>query len=347
MVKTVIALCLLAAIAGISASPLVKPQVPYALRNSYKYFWHPSENGGVMPALLEGGRKLTRADETDIHFHLYTLNDRSGHELTIGDDANFDRSPYVAGAPLKIISHGFGSSASSGPGYGIRDAYFAANKNYNVIVINWEKIAASPWYDTAAAGTKLVGEKTGRLVLYLLARRVVTLDQVHVLGHSLGSHVAGWCGSLIGAGQLGRITALDPALPLFGEKPDSDRIDPSDAAFVDVIHVAGGNILEGGLAFTDPRGHADFYPNGGEPSQPGCVGNDAFGSCSHGMGNKFFEESVGNSNAFMSCQCNTWQEFNTGSCPCTTRANMGDNVSRGTRGRFYLKTNSLRPYSQS
>jgi hypothetical protein len=33
--------------------------------------------------------------------------------------------------------------------------------------------------------------------------------------------------------------------------------------------VAGGTLLEGGLAFKEPRGHVDFYPNSGLPPQPG------------------------------------------------------------------------------
>jgi len=46
---------------------------------------------------------------------------------------------------------------------------------------------------------------------------------------------------------------MDPALPLFGVAPDSGRIDPSDAALVDVIHTAGDT-----LGFMEPRGHIDF-----------------------------------------------------------------------------------------
>jgi hypothetical protein len=43
-----------------------------------------------------------------------------------------------------------------------------------------------------------------------------------------------------------------------------DRLDPSDALFVDVIHTNGG--LNGDL---EQCGHVDFYMNGGI-SQPGC-----------------------------------------------------------------------------
>lgn len=43
----------------------------------------------------------------------------------------------------------------------------------------------------------------------------------------------------------------------------------TDAAFVDVIHTDGGI-----FGFPNPLGHADFYPNGGKPPQPGCsLGN--------------------------------------------------------------------------
>lgn len=55
------------------------------------------------------------------------------------------------------------------------------------------------------------------------------------------------------------IPALDPALPLFGGRDDTQRIDPTDAAFVDVFHTSMGTLLDGGLSFTEPRGHVDFY----------------------------------------------------------------------------------------
>lgn len=57
---------------------------------------------------------------------------------------------------------------------------------------------------------------------------------------------------------------LDPALPLFSSDPVG-RLDPTDAAFVDIIHTCAGY-----LGYSQPCGHVDFYPNGGTYRQPGC-----------------------------------------------------------------------------
>lgn len=62
------------------------------------------------------------------------------------------------------------------------------------------------------------------------------------------------------------ISGLDPALPLYTFQSKNQRLCPSDAAFVDIIHTDGGVL---GLPF--PMGHADFFPNGGVGLQPGCV----------------------------------------------------------------------------
>lgn len=44
------------------------------------------------------------------------------------------------------------------------------------------------------------------------------------------------------------------------------HLTPSDAEFVDVIHTDGGV-----FGFPVALGHADFFPNGGFPLQPGCT----------------------------------------------------------------------------
>lgn len=92
-----------------------------------------------------------------------------------------------------------------------------------------------------------------------------------MIGHSLGSHVAGAMGRYFG-GKLGRITALDPAGPGF-TKAQSDTVSRKDAKFIDAIHTNGR-----ALGFFYPRGHVDFYPNFGRV-QPGCEVLDFIVSC--------------------------------------------------------------------
>ena len=88
---------------------------------------------------------------------------------------------------------------------------------------------------------------------------------IHLIGHSLGAHVAGAAGSMF-KGRIARITGLDPALPSFDHFKEADqRLDETDAQFVDIIHTCAGT-----LGLFSPIGHVDFYPNGGTPSQPGC-----------------------------------------------------------------------------
>lgn len=93
------------------------------------------------------------------------------------------------------------------------------------------------------------------------------MQSIHLIGHSLGAHAAGFAGSFTSA-RVSRISGLDPALPGFEITAGPElRLDPTDAEFVDVIHTCGGV-----LGFYEPLGHVDFYPNGGVPSQPGCNG---------------------------------------------------------------------------
>lgn len=66
----------------------------------------------------------------------------------------------------------------------------------------------------------------------------------------MGAHIAGYAGEKLAAlrkRKLGRITALDPAQPLFQGMPNFVRLDPGDADFVDVIHTDAKSFLMGGI----------------------------------------------------------------------------------------------------
>jgi len=84
----------------------------------------------------------------------------------------------------------------------------------------------------------------------------VGVKDIHLIGFSLGAHVAGGVSKYIEPNKIHRITGLDPAGMGFEFSRSSMRLDRSNAKFVDVIHTACGI-----LGVTSPIGHIDFYPN--------------------------------------------------------------------------------------
>ena len=143
--------------------------------------------------------------------------------------------------------------------------------------MDWRKLANTyPFYNIAAANTKPVGYLTADLIEFLVNQGGAPMSSFHPVGFSLGAQVAGHLGYKLGAGTLARITGLDPAGFLFHNVPPSERLDPSDAAFVDVVHSAGLWI-----GMDEAVGHVDFYPNQGHHPQPGCEDEGLGLDCSH------------------------------------------------------------------
>ncbi|RXG55548.1 Pancreatic triacylglycerol lipase [Armadillidium vulgare] len=122
--------------------------------------------------------------------------------------------------------------------------------------------------DQALANTKVVGEEIAYFVNTLKGELNVNVSKCHCIGHSMGGYVCGFAGQ--GIDKLGRITALDPAPREFFKVENNEKLDPSDAEFVDAIHTGFSllNILPS-IAVPQPVGHLDFYVNEGH-YQTGC-----------------------------------------------------------------------------
>jgi hypothetical protein len=327
-----------------------------ASTGSEEFFWFERDDGHVVPAFTkgDGGKRLTKNEITDVKFYLYTLdNPDVAQELIPGNDEFLDASNFRANTETKILAHGFTGSGLSGWPQDLKNKYMQQGRDVNVIVVHWEMFAEAPWYDTAAANTQPVGQWSGSLIDHLVrAREVIQTSHVHFIGHSLGAHVGGFCGAWIAPrlSPIARITGMDPAQPLFFYETENGRLDPSDAAFVDILHTAAGPILANppGLGFEAPIGHIDFYPNSGKPIQPGC-GLDIAGTCSHSRAHQFFMESVTSPSSFQACKCNSWDDFNNGICGCPSPEKMGEwtKTDHSSTGVYYLRTNGETPFSMS
>ncbi|XP_036442371.1 lipoprotein lipase [Colossoma macropomum] len=146
-------------------------------------------------------------------------------------------------------------------------ALYDREKDANVIVVDWLD-AAQNHYVVAAENTEKVGQEVGHFIDWIEGATNIPLEKVHLIGYSLGAHVAGFAGSHA-TNKVGRITGLDPAGPDFEGAHAHRRLSPDDAHFVDVLHTFSRGTLGLSIGIEQPIGHVDIYPNGGS-FQPGC-----------------------------------------------------------------------------
>jgi len=69
-------------------------------------------------------------------------------------------------------------------------------------------LAAGPNYNAAVRNTRPVGQHIADLIEFLVRVGNARLVDFHLIGHSLGAHVAGFAGSSIRTGRVARITGL-------------------------------------------------------------------------------------------------------------------------------------------
>ncbi|XP_023229612.1 pancreatic lipase-related protein 2-like isoform X1 [Centruroides sculpturatus] len=260
-------------------------------------------------------------------FLLFTRNNpNKSYDLVSDDEKSLKNAPLDTSVTTIFIVHGFLDMQYFVSWMNILKDEILKNSNYNVIIVDWSGGNQLP-YTQATANTRVVGAEIAFLIGKM--KRVVGLhpQSCHIVGHSLGAHIAGYAGERLE--HLGRITALDPAAPYFEGMPTSVRIDPSDAKFVDAIHTDLNSFVISGLGMSDPVGHVDFYPNNGR-DQPGCktshrlisIITDGFiegirkaVSCSHQRAVDFFTASINQRDClFTAFPCSNWTDFTEGKC---------------------------------
>ena len=135
-------------------------------------------------------------------FKLFNRNTLSGVVITA---SNFSTN-YINTIDTKLICHGFLDTSNKKWIIDMKNAILST-ENVNVIVTDWSMGNGFP-YTQATANTQVVGAEIAKLVKALSTASGKSLERYHLIGHSLGSHIAGYAGSRLN-GKLGRITGLD------------------------------------------------------------------------------------------------------------------------------------------
>ncbi|KAF8786114.1 inactive pancreatic lipase-related protein 1-like [Argiope bruennichi] len=294
-------------------------------------------------------------------FMLFTKTNPSKAYLLEATPRSLQNSPFDPSAQTKFFIHGFKFKLDpQGSQFKTKDALLKQGA-HNVFVVDWSDYNGMP-YEQAVANTRVIGAVIAKMVNFLTKQAGMSPQNVHLIGHSLGAHIAGYTGERVR--NLGRITGLDPAGPYFRRTDPAVRLDPTDAIFVDVIHTNAADIIFSGLGTTDAVGHMDFYPNGGS-KQPGCdnakgeeapPSNDptavfAKHKCPHMRANTYFQESVNPRCRFQAVYCNSYADFESGKCRSSSIVSpMGLHAQKIPRltapAKFYLKTKASSPFCQ-
>lgn len=137
----------------------------------------------------------------------------------------------------------------------------------NVVVIDWERGDMVSYSQAVANGR--VATAMAAMFLQDIISLGVDPASIHIIGNSLGAHLAGDLASRFPG--IGRVTGLDPSGSAMENFPPEVRLDPTDATVVDVYHTDCSNIF--GIGTLQPMGTIDFYVNGAL-EQPGC--NESF-----------------------------------------------------------------------
>ncbi|KAF8788378.1 Pancreatic triacylglycerol lipase like protein [Argiope bruennichi] len=222
---------------------------------------------GDLLSTLPSRFQCVGAGKNFTHFLLFSrIHPDKPHHWGTDAPQTLVKSDYDPAFPTKIIIHGFVDNLQLSDWMQRMKTKFLATGDFNVIIVDWSCGNEFPYYQ-AVQNSKIVADELGKLVNFLQAATGADAGDFHLIGHSLGSHIAALVGHAVP--HLGRISALDPAGPRFYDAPLEDRLDPSDAQFVDAIHTDSGHGLMEGLGMRSQVGHVDFYPNGGS-DQPGC-----------------------------------------------------------------------------
>lgn len=92
-------------------------------------------------------------------------------------------------------------------------------EDHNVILLDWSELSAFPWYREAVDNVKMVAGALTRFLETYHDTGEIPIQNVHIVGFSLGAHVAGFAGKSLRPGlRVPRITGLDPAFPDFSLK---------------------------------------------------------------------------------------------------------------------------------
>lgn len=270
-----------------------------------------TKSGDIEEIDLMGDGITAYAQASDLTYYLYTKNSETPQVIR-SPLVQFGATVFDSKKNTFVIIHGWVDDHTADVNVLIKSALLS-KYDVNIVIVDWSPVASQSYF-SAQGSVQPLGSYVATFITDLSSTYGVSIPSITLIGHSLGAHIAGNAGAALN-GQIGHIIGLDPASPAFTVAEISNRLDPTDAQFVQVIHTNGRF-----LGFSSSLGHADFYPNGGM-IQAGC-GLDLLGGCSHARAFQYLAEAILGA-PFTATKCDTYSNFQTNKCSTNAKTSMG------------------------
>lgn len=131
---------------------------------------------------------MAKVAKDDVKFYL-SNSQYSYHHLKSDENGLVDFDPSK---DVKIICHGWVDSIDSSWYAPTKTEYIKRGKT-NVIAVDWSE-HANGLYSAAVDSVEEVGAYIALFVLDLHESYGIPLSKFHLIGHSLGAHIAGFAG---------------------------------------------------------------------------------------------------------------------------------------------------------
>ncbi|XP_063698114.1 lipase member H-like [Culicoides brevitarsis] len=234
---------------------------------------------------------------------------------------------------------------------------YIKHEDTTACVVYWLKLAWNIHYpEIVTRDARIVARKITQFIEDNEIDQKIGLENITLVGHGIGAHIAGFVGQHFIAEQdtkIGAIYALDPAGPLYTnlvrEKPEN-RLDKHDAEYVQTICTNMG-----GFGAKINLGHQNFRPNLGLSPQLPCAyrnENKLFSfdmKCSHEIATDYFRYSLNPKNKFVALRCTKERDSYLRDKCHKERIydRMGIHAKRDFGGTYYLEPFGSEPYSKN
>ncbi|EDW66877.2 lipase member H [Drosophila virilis] len=296
-----------------------------------------------------------RSQASLLQYDLYTPYNPQERQLLRPGDVNMLKNSFFNGKwPVRVSIHGWTGKSNTCYNAAIKDAYLWRG-NFNVIIVDWSRQAMDINYYRVSKQLQSIAASIAKFLRFLHDNTGVPYEQIYLVGHSAGSHVAGLTGKQLRPARLGAIFALDPAGLTQLRLGPEERLAPTDAIYVESIHT---DLKLLGNPQGNQLSQAAIFPNWGrgQPQCPNATATEFDFACDHFAAVYYFAESVRQPNIFGALRCSSLQSILTATCGCNSNgkytsevycaadAYMGGEPAVPKAGVYYLSTLEQPPF---